>query len=321
VGASRFHRSLWPEIIRRYQAGEEMKSIAEDLGIDRKTVYNVVRRAGLPNRHVFDAERRERILAAYESGAPVTDIAEMEGVHRTYVRNLAGRAGLPPRHDWARKYPLDETAFDTPSPVGWWLIGLLAADGHIGSRDNVVGLTQSRRDMDVLKAFLRYLGCPNRPLIELKRSPDAAGEAYVRQPAFAARVQSKYLCQSLAKYGITPKKTKTLVLSDDAAEQPGVWLGLLDGDGWVSTSGQRGRPLLSFFGTQAVMRQCSGFWGARLSFQRVAAPTVYRHVGSLHGIRVHGANATRAARILLAASPVSLERKRRSLEQIAALPA
>jgi hypothetical protein len=37
VGASAFHRSLWPEILRRYEAGDEMKAIAEDLGIDRKT--------------------------------------------------------------------------------------------------------------------------------------------------------------------------------------------------------------------------------------------------------------------------------------------
>jgi hypothetical protein len=134
-------------MIRRYEAGEEMKAIAEDLGIDRKTVYNVARRAGLPNRHIFDSERTGRIVAAYEAGVPPTEIAKEEGVNRTYVRKLASRAGLPPRQDWARKYPLDETAFDEPSPIGWWLVGLLAADGHIGARDNVVGLTQSARDI------------------------------------------------------------------------------------------------------------------------------------------------------------------------------
>jgi DNA-binding CsgD family transcriptional regulator len=298
-----------------------MKAIAERLGIDRKTVYNVARRAGLPNRHVFDAARAERILAAYAEGVPPTEIAEAEGVHRSYVRTVAGKAGLPPRQAWRRRYPLNEQAFDTPTPVGWWLIGLLSADGHIGTRDNLVALTQSGKDADVLYAFLDYVGCVDKPLTELRLSPAAASRTYDRQPAFAARVQSKYMCESLAGYGITPRKTKSLVLSETAAQQAAVWLGILDGDGWVSEVGQRGRPLLGFHGTKAVMGQCSSFWGARLSFQRVTAPTVYRHVGTLHGMRLYGTNATRAARILLASSPVSLQRKRRILERIASLDA
>jgi hypothetical protein len=320
VGASAFHRSLWPEIIRRYEAGEEMKAIAEDLGIDRKTVYNVARRAGLPNRHIFDSERTKRILAAYESGVPPTKIAATEGVSRTYVRAVAKKAGLPPRRDWARKYKIDEKSFDDPTPVGWWLIGLLAADGHIGRRDNLVALTQSERDKDVLRTFLDYLGCADRPLIELRLSREAASRMHPRRSAFSARVQSKYLCASLAEYGITPRKTKTLVLSPRAAREPAVWLGVLDGDGWVSDGGQRGRPLLAFYGTEALMRQCSNFWGERLSFQRVRAPTVFRHVGFLYGMRLHGTNAIRAARLLLSSTPRSLERKRRKLEQIAARP-
>jgi hypothetical protein len=318
MGVSEFHRSLWPEIIRRYKAGEQMKAIADDLGVDRKTIYNVARRAALPNRHVFDPSRTGRILHAYRSGEPVVRIVEREGVHPSYVRTLARKAGLPPRKDWGRKYPLDETAFDQPTPIGWWLIGLLAADGHIGSRDNLVALTQSESDRDVLLAFLDYVGCPDKPLTALRLSPEAASRSHARRGAFCARVQSRYMCESLERHGITPRKTASLVLSTAAARQAPVWLGLLDGDGWVSDVGQRGRPLLAFYGTRAVMRQCSAFWGARLAFQRVSAPTVYQHVGALHGIRLHGANAARAARTLLPSSPVSLQRKRRILERIAA---
>jgi hypothetical protein len=319
VGVSAFHKSLWPEIVRRYEAGEEMKLIAEDLGIDPKTVYNVARRAGLPNRRKFDPARTSRILGAYEAGRPVHEIAATENVHRTYVRNVARKAGLPARQTWRRRYSLDETAFDHPTPTGWWLLGLLAADGHVGAKDNLVALTQTEKDIDVLFAFLEYLGCPDRPLTELRLSPEAASRTHRRQRAFAARVQSKYLCAALARYGITPRKSKTLLLSETAAQEAAVWLGILDGDGWVSRVGQRGRPLLAFYGTRALMQQCSIFWRARLSFQRSSAPTVYRHVGTLHGIRLHGRNAMRAARILLTSTPVSLQRKRRTLEAIASL--
>jgi hypothetical protein len=226
-----------------------MKAIAEDLGIDRKTVYNVARRAGLPHWHVFDPERTNRILAAYEDGVSATQIAETEGVHRTYVRDVAKRAGLPPREGWARKYPIDETAFDEPRPVGWWLVGLLAADGCVRT-GNLISLAQSERDADVLREFLAYVGSPDRPLTELKLSPGAARRAWPRSAAWEARVWSRHI--------------------------------------------------------------------NRLVFERAAAPTVYEHRGGLGSVRLQGRKAACAAKILLASTPVSLRRKRRSLQAIAA---
>ena len=286
--------------------------------MDRKTVYNVARRAGLPNRHRFDPERTKRILGAYEAGEPVKAIVECEGVSPSFVRTVARRAGLSPRRDWRRRYPLDEGAFEKPDAVGWWLIGLIAADGSIQRERNEISLTQREADSDVLHAFFEYVGCPGRPLIELRLSEEAQLRTHVRSRAFSARIYSKRICETLATHGITPRKSKTLELGDEAADEPAVWLGLLDGDGCVSRIGQRGRPRIDFYGTPRVMRQCSSYWSARLSFQRVKAPTVSAHAGGLGRVALHGANAARAAGILLAASPVSLQRKRRSLEAIAA---
>jgi hypothetical protein len=316
VGVSAFHRSLWPEILRRYEAGEEMKVIAEDLGIDTKTVYNVARRAGLPNRHVFDQKRTDRILTAYESGTPVGEIARAEGVHRSFVRNVARRAGLPARKDWARRYPLDESAFDNPTRVGWWLVGLLAADGCVRT-GNLISLTQRERDADVLRAFLRYVGCPNRPLTELKLSPEAAKRAWPRSPACEARVWSRHMKEVLASHGVTASKTTSLTFSNEAARQTAVWLGLLDGDGWVSRVAQHGR-IIAFYGAPPAMTQCSEFWTAQLGLKGAACLKVHKHSGGLKCVRLQGANAARAAAILLDSSPISLQRKRRSLEAIAA---
>ena len=316
VGASAFHKSLWPEIIRRYEMGEKVKAISEGLGVDRKTVYNVARRAGLPNRHICDPARTARIVLKYREGIPVREIARSEAVHRTYVRNVARKAGLPAREDWGRKYPIDHEAFDEPDAVGWWLIGLLAADGSVG-RGNLVSLTQTGRDVDVLHAFLEYVSCPDRPLTHLKLSPEAARRAWPRSPAYEARIWSASIRGALERHGLRRNKTKRLCFSREAADNPAVWLGLLDGDGWVSTGGPGRGPLIDFCGTPAVMSQCSEFWGARLSFQRRKAPTVRRHRAGLARVALHGPNAVRGARILLGSSPVSLQRKRRTLEAIA----
>jgi hypothetical protein len=163
------------------------------------------------------------------------------------------------------------------------------------------------------------VGCPDRPLTALRLSSEAAQRAWTRSPALQARIWSARIQQTLASYGVTATKTRTLKFSPEAAQQAAVWLGLLDGDGWASTSAKRGRPLIGFFGTPAVMRQCSDFWGERLTFQRVARPSVRKHRAGLSAISLYGVNAVRAAEILLASTPISLQRKRRTLEAIAAI--
>jgi len=288
VGISAAQKERWAEIIRLYQAGELLDDIATRVGIDRKTVYNVARRAGLPRRYTIDLDRRARILDAYAEGTPVTEITRSEGVARGYVRQLARGAGLPPRKGWQRRYPLDEHVFDKPDAIGWWLIGLLAADGSIGRESNLISLTQRRSDADVLRAFLAYVGCPERPLTELKLSPGAARRAWPRSPACEARVWSRHMQNALARHGLTTTKTRDLRFSPEAAGQPAVWLGLLE-----------------------------AFWGARLTFQRGSRPAVNKHRAGLARVALFGKNASSAARILLKSSPVSLQRKRRILEAIA----
>jgi hypothetical protein len=309
----------WRRIEALYGQGLPIREIADEECVDRKTVYNVARRAGLPPRRQLDRKRAKRILEAYRAGTRVTDIAEREGVRREYVRFVARRGGLPPQPSARRRYPLDESAFSHLDGVGWWLIGLLAADGSVGRRSNLISLTQSARDADVLHAFLAYVGCPDRPLTELRLSSAAAARAWPRRRAFEARVFSKRLQTQLARHGIVPGKSRSLRLSDEAAAKPAVWLGLLDGDGWVSATGQRGRPLIDFCGAPPVMEQCSRFWGGRLRFQRSLRPQVRTHRRGLRRVAIHGANATEAAQILLASSPISMRRKRRILEAIASI--
>lgn len=318
MGLTPGQRERWDRITAMYRDGVPMDEIATREGVDRRTVYNVARRAGLPNRHVFDEARRTRILEAYSRGDVIREIAEREGVVPTYVSTLARRAGLPRRKGWRRRYPIDESVFDQPTPVGWWLIGLLAADGYIHRHDNGITLCQGEAGLDVLHAFLRYVGCPERPLTQLRLSPVAAARAWPRSPAYEARIHSARIKAALARHGVVPGKTHGLRLGQEAADQPAVWLGILDGDGWVSDVTRQPRATLSFAGTPDLMRQCSRFWESRLAAGGRRPPAVRKHVGGLATVKLHGARAASAATLLLEASPVSLKRKRRSLEAILA---
>lgn len=208
--------------------------IAARTGVCVKTVRNVARRAGHPPRHPPRPERDAAIVRAYESGAPVGRIAVRYGVSRPRVRAIAARAGLPPRSGWQRRYPIDETAFDRPTRVGWWLIGLLAADGSIHAPENRISLCQSTKDIDVLHAFYEYVGCPERPLTMLNLSEEAKARQLPRSPAAEARVFSKRMVKALGRHGIVPQKTASLELSAEASRRAAVWLGVLDGDGRAS---------------------------------------------------------------------------------------
>jgi hypothetical protein len=283
--------------------------------VNVKTVRNIARRKGLPRRRPDQTERNVRIASLYAAGEPVRTIAHKAGVHSSYVRQVAKRAGIPPRKGWQRLYPIDESAFDEPDEVGWWLIGLLAADGCINAEENRVSLSQRAADADVLYAFYDYVGAAGRPVTKITpRDGWGLGGEYRE-----ARIFSRRICAVLARHGIVPRKTTSLKLSREAADQAAVWLGLFDGDGCAGMALNHERPRIDFYGTRHVIEQCSRFWANYLTLQTGQAPALIAHPGGLFKMAVYGSTAAIAARIMLEACPISLARKRRTLEQIASV--
>jgi hypothetical protein len=303
-------------ILDSYRSGAPVADIAREAGVCVKTVRNVARRAGLEPRHAPQPLRDAEALARYQAGEPLAAIAGDLGIGRSQLRRVAARAGVPPRRGWQRRYPLDETVFERPTPVGWWLIGLLAADGSIHDREHRVSLCQTVADADVLYAFLDYVGCPDRPLTMLNLSAEAASRQLPRRPAAEARIFSARICASLARHGIVPRKTASLALSDEAAGRAAVWLGVLDGDGSVGFSRGGTTPRITFSGSARLMAQCERFWRGALAYDR-PRPAVRQHARHLWTYRLTDAKAKAGAQILLAASPVSMKRKRQLLEQVA----
>jgi hypothetical protein len=299
-----------------YRDGVPVAEIARRAHVCVKTVRNVARRAGLPPRNPPRPERDAEILARYVAGHPVASIALDSGVSQSRVRAVAERAGVPPRTGWQRRYPLNELAFDEPTDVGWWLIGLLAADGSIHEREHRVSLCQTLDAIDVLHAFYEYVGCPDRPLTMLRLSPAAEQRQLSRRPAAEARIFSKRIVEALGRHGVVARKTHTLLLGPEAVRQPAVWLGLLDGDGSVGIYRGGREPRVRFAGTRRLMEQCEAFWREALPYWD-PRPAATPHRKGLWQFSLVRAKARAAARILLASSTRSLLRKRALLAEIA----
>jgi hypothetical protein len=324
LGAKSRDKQLQPQmppgrddlIATLYRRGVPVAEIAEQADVSVRTVRNVARRRGIPPRHVPQPRRDARAVDRYRSGDRVAKIAAENGISRPRVRVLAAGAGLPPRAGWQRRYPIDESVFDQPTNVGWWLIGLLAADGSINELENRVSLSQTLDDADVLKAFYAYVGCPERPLTLLNLSPAAQERALRRRPAAEARIYSRRIVTALARHGIVPGKTAALELGRKARQQAAVWLGVLDGDGSVGIY-RRGRlPRIMFAGTQPLMAQCERFWRESLGLSD-PRPTARPHRRGVWTYALWGSKAKAAAKVLLLSSPVSMTRKRALLVQLA----
>ena len=303
-------------IVALYEAGAPVTEIATRAAVCVETVRNVARRAGLPPRNAPAPERDREVCHRYARGDRVKAIAITYGISTTTVRGIAARAGLPPRREWQRRYPLDETAFDRPTSTGWWLIGLLAADGSVCATENRVSLCQATRDIDVLHAFYSYVGCPDRPVTILKLSDEAQAQQIPRGPAAEARIFSARIVRALAKHGVVPRKTASMALSEEASSEAATWLGVLDGDGSVGIYREGRVPQVWFCGSEALMSQCEAFWRGQLGFAG-PRPATRPHTKNLWTFRLTCAKARAAARVLLASSATSMVRKRAVLAQIA----
>lgn len=303
-------------IVAAYKGGLPVSEIALGHGVCVKTVRNIARRAGIPPRNAPMPERNREIASRYASGERVQAIADAYGIGTPGVRAIAERYDLPARAHWRRRYPIDEAAFDEPTSTGWWLIGLLAADGSICEHENRVSLCQSTRDIDVLHAFYAYVGCPDRPVTMLNLSEEAAARQFPRSPAGEARIFSARIVDALARHGIVPRKTASMMLSNEASAEAATWLGILDGDGSVGIYRDGREPRVRFYGTEPLVAQCEAFWRDRLGFTS-RRPTARPHAKGLWCFSLTCMRAREAARVLLASTPISMLRKRELLAQIA----
>jgi transposase len=88
------------EIVRRHVAGETVVAIAAVTNVAKRTVYNVLTRAGVKNTrvqtHLTDAQKLE-VVARYATKELVADIAAAYNVNLSTVHNIVKEYGAPKR--------------------------------------------------------------------------------------------------------------------------------------------------------------------------------------------------------------------------------
>lgn len=191
----------------------------------------------------MNKEQETTIVDDYKTGEySMSNLGRKHGVSRYIIDKILTKNNIEKRkiEDIRRKYPVDETYFDS---IDTWekayFLGLLYTDGSNSLKKNTVTLALQEKDKHILED-LNALLQPTKPIL---CKGEAKKESHQRQ--FALSICNYQISRNLEKWGVVPNKTFLLTWPDWMNEElyPAFILGLWDGDGSISST-------LTFTGTE-----------------------------------------------------------------------
>lgn len=313
-------------IVADYVAGKSMYPIAERLGIARKTVRRILIESGVkprPKSSLSDAddETKATLIQRYRDGEGAPEIAKSFGCGYAAVYRILTKAGVPIRSQSEAKrvvYPLRDDAFDEPlSPDARYWIGMLMADGCITQNRNALSITLvlQERDRAHVERFVQFLGS-NNVIISTHRFDNGLVKSRDGKGFKSAgiTVTSRRMVESLARYGVVPRKSKTakvIGLEMDSS----FWRGVIDGDGSVFIA-KNGVATVALCGSEALVGQFAAYI-KMVSPECVARP---HPASTIFAVSAHGTHAYRMCEALYGDCTVALDRKLETARKILSKP-
>lgn len=147
------------------------------------------------------------VVSLYQEGQSAGAIARQLGISVPTVTKHLRAAGVELRSpsEACRRYPLDEHAFDAikTEAQSYWL-GFITADGGVNDRFEL-RLNLQLRDKAHLERLRDFLGTTLavREKYRVEDQPNSRDLCYLS-------VRSVPLCESLARHGVVPRKSKVL---------------------------------------------------------------------------------------------------------------
>lgn len=234
------------EIIKRFEAGQSVYSLARDLGINNAKANNYLIRWGYDTsaghkKHAGDVElnsQSEEIVRIYlEEKIGVDTIAKRFNTYGTSIRKIINDAGVMRDYDYYR-YDVDQTYFekiDTREKA--YFLGFLMSDGNV--QDSGFRIALKADDREILEKFaaeLKYDGDLKyvKPRHKLKKS----GEMGMSSPQYKLSINKSKMAQDLIRLGCMKNKTWKLRFptNDQVPLEfiPDFLRGYFDGDGSIS---------------------------------------------------------------------------------------
>lgn len=181
-------------------------------------------------------QQKQELVSKFKHGIRKSKILLMYDISRSYLNVILRKNGIKNSYnilDRSRKYSYDEMFFDIidSEEKAYW-IGFLLADGFISSYPQHWYVQLRLIDLDAITKFKEAVKAT---------SPIKTIFSDKRKTCYELQVNSKYMVDSLAKYGLVNNKTFRVSISDSIPLKlwPHVIRGYFDGDGCIYTRKNR----------------------------------------------------------------------------------
>lgn len=180
-------------------------------------------------------ERYEEIKKMYlVENISSSQIAKILGVKRHQINYILTKNNIQKtQSEVNRKYYLNEHYFDQiDTPNKAYILGFLYADGYNNPFNNTIVLSLSAKDEDILEKIRNEIGC-DKPLFHLHDEHKC--DDYKPRDMRILTLASKYMSNTIKKWGVVPNKTFSLHFPEFLAKEliPHFIRGYFDGDGCV----------------------------------------------------------------------------------------
>lgn len=259
----KFSDEVEQEIVACYLAGESTLVLGKAYGSPRKTIRGILIRHHIERRvtgafplrshaKLYHSDPNE-LRRMVEGGMSIREIGRELKMSSSTVHNACARFGIPLRGQkegaFEQRTQLSDTLFLAPLTANEsWLLGLLLTDGCVSPQNRLVKLGVT--DEDAVRFASQVIGFGSITRVAAGRVSEYHGQKIEgKLPIWNYVACSTTLVERLGRWGLVPRKTKTLAFpAVSAISLPDFLRGLWDGDGsWCID--KRDGALLAHFGS------------------------------------------------------------------------
>lgn len=236
------------EIIKLYQSGLSMAKVGAVYEVSGATVMAILNRNNIPKRTKGGIYKipEEEVITRYKNGESCQTIADFFHVTFHTISDILEKNNIS-RNNKYKNLKLNENYFeniDTNDKA--YFLGFMLTDGNISLKENIIRLSLSSKDEEILTVFKEKTGNENKICV---REDEKHSER-------TFQLRSKKWKDDLAKYGVIPQKTFSCeipVLSENM--MPHLIRGMIDGDGWISEKSHQ----IGFCGNEKTVNQLKAY--------------------------------------------------------------
>lgn len=242
--AKRVSLEIEQKIIELYNSGLSMVKAGMPYNVSGKTVMTILNRNNIPKRTKggIYAIPEQEVITRYKNGESCQAIANSFKVTFHTISNILEKNNIV-RDNRYKNVNLNEDYFEKiDANDKAYFLGFMLTDGNVSLNENIIRLSLSSKDEEILNVFKEKTGSANKICV---REDEKHSER-------TFQLRSKKWKNDLAKYGVVPQKTSISempILSTNM--MPHLIRGMIDGDGWISFKSHQ----IGFCGNEKTVTQ------------------------------------------------------------------